>query len=402
MTALELYDATLIELNKVNAPTFTIEQWNYFINKAIQSYTDKRYNFYAVNQQLTDDLRVLLSTYRSFNPANTNVDTEQEVEYFQIVDAEGKLIVDELYVGDSTQFIVGDHIMIEGFNTKIYTITETNLSPNAFFPEWDTIKITPHIFFGFGSGGGGGGGAATFGLKPGAASSISADGDTPEEIARKLLKSKIYKVYNSYQTDKSLSNNTIHSFNLETGNYYHTLAVRTYWTDSRVPETKKGHYCDYNKVRAISKMYPAKRLTYDMLANIENNAYLKPSYRQPYHLLQDNKLNLGTEKINDATGEFQNSPLVEVHVGKIPAGLNLEMVEVDYLKLPEVVEITDKEVYLDTTDKSQLLEWPDYLNSEIVKQVVSYFLENATDPRIQSFTTFQQDTPAAPLEFGAQ
>jgi len=52
----------LIELNKENAPNILLEDFNYFANKAINQYINKRYNIYDVNQQTTDDLRVLKAT----------------------------------------------------------------------------------------------------------------------------------------------------------------------------------------------------------------------------------------------------------------------------------------------------------------------------------------------------
>lgn len=39
-----------------------MEDFNYFINKAINQYINKRYNIYDINQQTTDDLRVLKAT----------------------------------------------------------------------------------------------------------------------------------------------------------------------------------------------------------------------------------------------------------------------------------------------------------------------------------------------------
>ena len=39
-----------------------LEDFNYFANKAINNYINKRYNIYDVNQQTTDDLRVLKAT----------------------------------------------------------------------------------------------------------------------------------------------------------------------------------------------------------------------------------------------------------------------------------------------------------------------------------------------------
>jgi hypothetical protein len=62
MTVRELYNNVLVELNKVQAPSLLLEDFVYLVNKAVQKYINKRYNFFEMNQQLTDDLRVLLKT----------------------------------------------------------------------------------------------------------------------------------------------------------------------------------------------------------------------------------------------------------------------------------------------------------------------------------------------------
>ena len=62
MSARELYEDVLIELNRENAPNILLEEFNYFANKAINNYVNKRYNIYDINQQTTDDLRVLKAT----------------------------------------------------------------------------------------------------------------------------------------------------------------------------------------------------------------------------------------------------------------------------------------------------------------------------------------------------
>lgn len=62
MTIRELYDYALIELNKVEAPSLLLEDFNYFMNKAVQQYINKVYNRYDINQQSSDDLRVLKAT----------------------------------------------------------------------------------------------------------------------------------------------------------------------------------------------------------------------------------------------------------------------------------------------------------------------------------------------------
>ena len=57
-----MFENALIELNKVQAPSLLLEDYNYFINKAINQYINKIYNLYEINQQKSDDLRVLKSS----------------------------------------------------------------------------------------------------------------------------------------------------------------------------------------------------------------------------------------------------------------------------------------------------------------------------------------------------
>ena len=71
MTARDLYDAALIEINKLEAPSMLLEDYNYFINKAIQQYINKVYNRYEINQQATDDLLSLRSSSISEITAGT-------------------------------------------------------------------------------------------------------------------------------------------------------------------------------------------------------------------------------------------------------------------------------------------------------------------------------------------
>lgn len=59
MSSRELYEYALIECNKLEAPSLLLEDYNYFINKAVQQYINMIYNRYDINQQCTDDLRVL-------------------------------------------------------------------------------------------------------------------------------------------------------------------------------------------------------------------------------------------------------------------------------------------------------------------------------------------------------
>ncbi len=81
MTARDIWEGMLTELSKVNAPSMLLQDFNYFLNKAINQYINKRYNIYDINQQTTDDLRVLKATTiltpTELDTTIGNVDTSQ-------------------------------------------------------------------------------------------------------------------------------------------------------------------------------------------------------------------------------------------------------------------------------------------------------------------------------------
>lgn len=59
MTAIQAYEAVLIELNKVQVPSLSLTDFIYFFNKATQQQINETYNSYELNQQRVDDLRVV-------------------------------------------------------------------------------------------------------------------------------------------------------------------------------------------------------------------------------------------------------------------------------------------------------------------------------------------------------
>ena len=83
MTARDLYEYVLIELHKENAPNILLEDFNYFVNKAINQYVNKRYNIYDINQQTTDDLRVLKATAELKPEPLSNQEQVAGVKYFE-------------------------------------------------------------------------------------------------------------------------------------------------------------------------------------------------------------------------------------------------------------------------------------------------------------------------------
>ncbi len=331
MTALEVYNATLIELNKVNAPTFTVEHFNYFMDKVIRSFTNERYNLYAVNQQMSDDLRVLLDNV-IYPDTGTALDTVVSL-------SPGAQFYQKFYIDDYELFEVGDILSITGSDRE-HTVTEAN--------SGGYLLVTPDLPQATGQAG-----SVVVG-------SIVSRLDTSIVQTGEITKFKILKA-----------------------NYMHLLSCEVTWLDS---------------TGLRSKTFPAKHLTLDMLTNIQTNAYLKPSFRQPYYLLRDNTDNTGIAKQATGRKQYQNRPLVEMYLGSAITGTTLSKVRIDYLKLPETVVLSTSEAYVDTSDTSQVLEFPDYLKNEFVKRLTTNFLENVGNPRVNTQVQINQEVPPIPLE----
>jgi len=67
-------------------------------------------------------------------------------------------------------------------------------------------------------------------------------------------------------------------------------------------------------------------------------------------------------------------------------------VYVDYLRAPHYLSL-DQNILDDVIDKSQVVEFPDYMCYEIINQIVTFVLENGKDPRIQTFVQATTDIP---------
>ena len=274
MTAKQMFEYALIELNKVQAPSLLLEDYNYFINKAVNQYINKVYNMYDVNQQKSDDIRVLKSS--------AALDPQKKV---------------------------GD--LGTGLLDSTYEV------------------------------------------------------DLPED-------------------------------------YLHILNCVVEY------DTKADFKC-YSKNDKVH--FGAIRLTADMFSQIINNYYMRPSYKQPYYYINNvttgvtyvtqetpdlitypenadasiegSKINQNVERV--VPKRFGNTSKVrmEIRYGKDNKIFELSKVYVDYLKAPQFIRLTQDQVDK-VQDTSQVLEFQDYVCQEIVNELVTLLLENASDPRIQT------------------
>ena len=80
---------------------------------------------------------------------------------------------------------------------------------------------------------------------------------------------------------------------------------------------------------------------------------------------------------------------LEIRYGTDNSVFQLTDVYVDYIKAPQHIRLTQEEIDW-TEDKSQLLEYPDYVCQEIINELVHLIMENISDQRLQTHPVVSQ------------
>jgi hypothetical protein len=169
---------------------------------------------------------------------------------------------------------------------------------------------------------------------------------------------------------------------------------------------------------------PATRLTADSWSQILTDIYNRPSPMRPYYYINNvnARQTLPTSDDTDISGKYKvtstdgesgdnsnfkrtfklgetEESLVEkniaVRVGntsnvrcEIRYGwddtlFQLKEVQIDYVKVPQHIRLTQEQIDL-TEDTSQLMEFPDYVNQEIINELVHLVMERTSDPRLST------------------
>lgn len=71
----------------------------------------------------------------------------------------------------------------------------------------------------------------------------------------------------------------------------------------------------------------------------------------------------------------------EIRYGWDDSLFQLVEVQVDYVKVPQYIRLTQEQLDL-TEDTSQIMEFPDYINQEIINELVHLVMERSSNPRL--------------------
>ena len=96
----------------------------------------------------------------------------------------------------------------------------------------------------------------------------------------------------------------------------------------------------------------------------------------------DDRISLVEKPIAARIGNTSNVRC-EIRYGKDDSLFQLAEVQVDYVKCPQFIRLTQEQIDL-TEDTSQIMEFPDYVNQEIINELVHLVMERINDPRLSN------------------
>lgn len=362
MTARQVYEAMLIEMNKVEAPSMLLEDFNYLINKAIYQFINKNYNIYDVNQQTTDAIRVLKATavLKPNIVNNPYGDEGMQGLYGGIV--EFSLPLDYLHLLNCIcNFKVKSTFKCYNANDQV-----------QFAARRLTSDMWSQVINNF--------------------------------YMRPMYRRPYYYIHN-VNTNTDLPTNPITDTTLSLSSYgtdspitYGSQEIITYVTkykdgSSEVENTSMTQ--DY-ELTNFTKNNPSKEVlsTVDVVKQKSSSGS-----NLPRTISLQGITNTSLVEKEPAVRYGNPSPVrLEIRYGKDQSVFELDKIYIDYIKTPQHIRLTQEQLDL-TMDTSQIMEFPDQICQEIINELVKLMLENASDPRLQTNIPINQ-TIASPVPQG--
>ena len=322
MTSKQIYEAVAIELSKVQAPSLKLYDFNYFLNQAILQFVNKIYNIYDINQQTTDDLRVLKST-ATLKPEPALPTGNKAIDYLR----------------GTTYFVEVPDDYLHLLNCIcLFNVNKKNQC-------WD-------------------------------------EGDVMVVGATKLLSDNWSEIINDVYNKPSKKHPYyyIHNQNdiyIENGQ----LTDR----NSKLPTNINSQSASYKSENSTDNLHT---LTTDDDLNQIVTVNAKSNFKRTFDFDGNEE-----DCVNKPSGSrFANSSKVKIEIrcGKDKSNIfDLSAVQIDYIKAPQYVKLTQEQLDSEI-DISQIMEFPEYVNQEIINELVNLIMLKTNNPSLQAHMQITQ------------
>lgn len=361
MTARQVFEATLIELSKIQAPSLKLYEFNYLFNKAINQYINKVYNVYDINQQTTDDLRVLKATTfltphkvelagRASGAAKDSaIQNTKAVTGNQDFPEGG-------YTGQASSYLSKAHRSIQSLHGATYEV----YMPIDYLHMLNCVCIY-YV----------------------AKQKDCWDAGSYIEIpATRLTADSWSQIITDIYNRPSPMRPYYYIHNLNQQQVLPTDPRTKVTTGTGLEEVG----IDMNGIYQVTSASGGEWKDNDIDAGTAGGTDVEAqnsNFQRTFKLKTtkgEQQVSLVEKPIALRAGNTSNVRC-EIRYGKDDSLFQLVEVQIDYVKCPQFIRLTQEQIDL-TEDTSQIMEFPDYVNQEIINELVHLVMERVNDPRL--------------------
>lgn len=341
-----------------------LQDFNYFFNKAISQYINKRYNIYDINQQTSDDLRVLKTT-----------------AILKATQSEPLKALANLGAGKSKLFGATYEVILP----PDYLHLLNCICLYKVNKKWKCYDAGDYVQF--------------------AAKRLTADSWSVivNDYYNRPLPERPYFYIHNININNTLPTNPITDTNpngtdLSSEYIGSPKEIQYYLISDKVINSTVV-------VKAGTRVYVKdgdvyKENTYttkiegatmdDLSTKIVEGETTKSNFPRTIKLGKPDSRTVSTVDRDTGTryGNASNVRM-EIRYGHDDSVFKLEKVFIDYIKSPQTIRLTQEQVNL-TEDTSQIMEFPDYVCDQIINELTMLVMENTADPRLQTNTIVTQ------------
>lgn len=361
MTARQVFEATLIELSKIQAPSLKLYEFNYLFNKAINQYINKVYNVYDINQQTTDDLRVLKATTfltphkvelagRASGAAKDSAIQNTKAATGNQDSPEGG------YTGQASSYLSKAHRSIQSLHGATYEV----YMPIDYLHMLNCVCIY-YV----------------------AKQKDCWDAGSYIEIpATRLTADSWSQIITDIYNRPSPMRPYYYIHNLNQQQVLPTDPRTKVTTGTGLEEVG----IDMNGIYQVTSASGGEWEDNDIDAGTAGGTDVEAqnsNFQRTFKLKTtkgEQQVSLVEKPIALRAGNTSNVRC-EIRYGKDDSLFQLVEVQIDYVKCPQFIRLTQEQIDL-TEDTSQIMEFPDYVNQEIINELVHLVMERGNDPRL--------------------
>lgn len=361
MTARQVFEATLIELSKIQAPSLKLYEFNYLFNKAINQYINKVYNVYDINQQTTDDLRVLKATTfltpHKVELAGRAGGSQKDSAIQNTKAVTGNQDSPEGgYTGQASSYLSKAHRSIQSLHGATYEV----YMPIDYLHMLNCVCIY-YV----------------------AKQKDCWDAGSYIEIpATRLTADSWSQIITDIYNRPSPMRPYYYIHNLNQQQVLPTDPRTKVTTGTGLEEVG----IDMNGIYQVASASGGEWEDNDIDAGTAGGTDVETqnsNFQRTFKLKTtkgEQQVSLVEKPIALRAGNTSNVRC-EIRYGKDDSLFQLVEVQIDYVKCPQFIRLTQEQIDL-TEDTSQIMEFPDYVNQEIINELVHLVMERVNDPRL--------------------